>query len=166
MAFTPQWEEVQPQNRWQILRRQKRFALWALYSSIGSFMLGRSYRLAARLFAAVVFARREALRTDLDRVRLWNCRDDNGFPSVSERFWDRMAQSTVGIFDTCRVAKRMVWSYKRRRSLRSPDCWLLDREGREKAYDGDRRHHRRRRNCHAGCQRRVEAFPGRATSQR
>lgn len=41
MAFTPNWEEVQPQNRWTILWHQKRFALWALFASVGSMMLGQ-----------------------------------------------------------------------------------------------------------------------------
>lgn len=40
MAFQPDWESVQPQHKWQILVRQKRFAIWALFTSIGSVMFG------------------------------------------------------------------------------------------------------------------------------
>lgn len=35
------WTEIQPSKKWRILSKQKRFALWALYSSIGSMMLGK-----------------------------------------------------------------------------------------------------------------------------
>jgi hypothetical protein len=36
------WSEVQPHLKWQVLAKQKRFLAWALYSSIGSMMLGTS----------------------------------------------------------------------------------------------------------------------------
>ncbi|EXJ80113.1 hypothetical protein A1O1_08255 [Capronia coronata CBS 617.96] len=40
MAFTPDWTQTQPEHRWEILRCQSRFALWALFSSIGGMMTG------------------------------------------------------------------------------------------------------------------------------
>jgi hypothetical protein len=40
MAVQLSWNEVQHERKWHILLNQKRFALWALYSSIGSMMLG------------------------------------------------------------------------------------------------------------------------------
>jgi hypothetical protein len=43
MATVPvDWTEIQPQKKWSILRKQRRFALWALYTSIGSMMMGKS----------------------------------------------------------------------------------------------------------------------------
>jgi hypothetical protein len=36
------WSEIQPHLKWQVLAKQKRFLAWALYSSIGSMMLGTS----------------------------------------------------------------------------------------------------------------------------
>lgn len=43
MGDTPHdWTIVQPEKRWHILSRQKRFALWAVYASIGSMMMGTS----------------------------------------------------------------------------------------------------------------------------
>lgn len=35
------WGGVHHDKRWTILRTQKRFFLWALYTSIGSMMLGK-----------------------------------------------------------------------------------------------------------------------------
>jgi len=34
------YSQVRPENKWKILRAQWRFALWALYSSLGSVMMG------------------------------------------------------------------------------------------------------------------------------
>ncbi|KAF2094705.1 general substrate transporter [Rhizodiscina lignyota] len=55
MGFTPNWEEVQPQNKWRILLKQSRFALWALYSSVGSMMLGFDYGTAGTATAYPAF---------------------------------------------------------------------------------------------------------------
>jgi len=41
MRASIDWTEIQPSKKWLILSKQKRFALWALYSSIGSMMLGK-----------------------------------------------------------------------------------------------------------------------------
>lgn len=40
MGFQPSWNEVQPEHKWSILLKQKRFLLWAIYSSVGGMMLG------------------------------------------------------------------------------------------------------------------------------
>jgi hypothetical protein len=40
MAERLDYTEVHPENRWKILRAQWRFALWALYTSIGSINFG------------------------------------------------------------------------------------------------------------------------------
>ena len=34
------WTTVQPDKKWTILKSQKRIALWAVYISFGSMMLG------------------------------------------------------------------------------------------------------------------------------
>lgn len=34
------WTIVQPERKWQLLRRLPRFAFWAVYTSVGSMMLG------------------------------------------------------------------------------------------------------------------------------
>jgi MFS family permease len=38
------WRVVRPDLKWQILRRSWRFFLWAMYSSVGSMMLGMLYQ--------------------------------------------------------------------------------------------------------------------------
>jgi len=44
---TIDWTQVRSEDRWKILKFQKRFFLWALYTSIGSMMLGKfSYETA------------------------------------------------------------------------------------------------------------------------
>jgi len=40
MAERLDYSQVRPENKWKILRAQWRFALWTLYSSVGSIMLG------------------------------------------------------------------------------------------------------------------------------
>lgn len=34
------WTKIQPDKRWSVFRKQYRFFLWALYSSIGCMMMG------------------------------------------------------------------------------------------------------------------------------
>lgn len=46
------WNLVQPERKWQVLRQLRVFAAWAVYSSIGSMMLGKlSPRLPAFISA-------------------------------------------------------------------------------------------------------------------
>jgi hypothetical protein len=40
MAFKPDWANVHIEDKWKILRVQWRFALWALFTSIGGVMTG------------------------------------------------------------------------------------------------------------------------------
>jgi hypothetical protein len=40
MGFQPNWNEVQPEHKWSILLKQKRFLLWAIYTSVGGMMIG------------------------------------------------------------------------------------------------------------------------------
>jgi hypothetical protein len=40
MADRLDYSQVRPENKWKILRAQWRFALWALYSSLGSVLFG------------------------------------------------------------------------------------------------------------------------------
>lgn len=41
MATQPHdWTQVQLEKKWSILSVQKKFALWAIYSSIGCMMMG------------------------------------------------------------------------------------------------------------------------------
>src|SRR2546423_1246215 len=47
------YAEVRPENKWKILRDQWRFALWALYSSIGSMMLGFDFVVGGQILAMV-----------------------------------------------------------------------------------------------------------------
>jgi hypothetical protein len=40
MTFYPDWNCVHPEHKWKILRKQKGFTFWALYSSVGGVMFG------------------------------------------------------------------------------------------------------------------------------
>ena len=64
------WSEVQPHLKWQVLAKQKRFLAWALYSSIGSMMLGTSLNPQSNYS-----------RSDAPRFRLWCRRDLHCVPS-------------------------------------------------------------------------------------
>jgi len=64
------WSEVQPHLKWQVLAKQKRFLAWALYSSIGSMMLGTSLNPQSNY-----------PRSDAPRFRLWCRRDLHCVPS-------------------------------------------------------------------------------------
>ncbi len=64
------WSEIQPHLKWQVLAKQKRFLAWALYSSIGSMMLGTSLNLQSNY-----------LTSDAPRLRLWCRRDLYCIPS-------------------------------------------------------------------------------------
>ncbi|KAJ9136628.1 General substrate transporter [Pleurostoma richardsiae] len=58
MATVPvDWTEIQPEKKWSILRKQRRFALWALYTSIGSMMMGFDFSLAGTATAFPAFQR-------------------------------------------------------------------------------------------------------------
>jgi hypothetical protein len=41
MTFYPDWNCVHPEHKWKILRKQKGFIFWALYSSVGGVMYGK-----------------------------------------------------------------------------------------------------------------------------
>ncbi|PMD13435.1 general substrate transporter [Hyaloscypha hepaticicola] len=49
------WSEIQPHLKWQVLAKQKRFLAWALYSSIGSMMLGFDFGIAGTCTAFPAF---------------------------------------------------------------------------------------------------------------
>ncbi|KAL3457036.1 general substrate transporter [Aspergillus heterothallicus] len=49
------WRVVRPDLKWQILRRQWRFMLWALYTSIGSMMMGYDFGVAGTCTAIPAF---------------------------------------------------------------------------------------------------------------
>ncbi|KAF2185845.1 general substrate transporter [Zopfia rhizophila CBS 207.26] len=55
MAIQMDWTELHPEYKWKILLKQKRFALWALYSSIGSMMLGFDFGVAGTATAFPAF---------------------------------------------------------------------------------------------------------------
>lgn len=56
MAEKLDYSQVRPENKWKILRAQWRFALWALYSSIGSTMLGFDLTAGLQMLAIVTIA--------------------------------------------------------------------------------------------------------------
>jgi len=47
------YSEVRTENKWKILRAQWRFALWAIYSSLGSVMLGFDFVVGGQVLAMV-----------------------------------------------------------------------------------------------------------------
>ncbi|PMD60991.1 general substrate transporter [Hyaloscypha bicolor E] len=49
------WTKVQPHLKWKVLAKQKRFLMWALYSSIGSMMLGFDFGVAGTCTAFPAF---------------------------------------------------------------------------------------------------------------
>lgn len=55
MATQLNWNELQHERKWEMLLKQKRFALWALYSSIGSMMLGFDFGVAGTATAFPAF---------------------------------------------------------------------------------------------------------------
>lgn len=40
MSADHDWTIIQPQKKWLILTKQKRFAIWAIYTSVGCMMMG------------------------------------------------------------------------------------------------------------------------------
>jgi|SRR5271155_2088746 len=56
MAERLDYSQVRPENKWKILRAQWRFALWALYSSVGSLMLGFDMSAGFQMLAIVTIA--------------------------------------------------------------------------------------------------------------
>lgn len=57
MGFQPNWNEVQPEHKWNILLKQKRFLLWAIYTSVGGMMLGYDFGVAGTATAMPAFQR-------------------------------------------------------------------------------------------------------------
>ncbi|KAL2106793.1 hypothetical protein VUR80DRAFT_6210 [Thermomyces stellatus] len=49
------WTKIQPDKRWSVFRKQYRFFLWALYSSIGCMMMGFDFGVAGTLTAFPAF---------------------------------------------------------------------------------------------------------------
>lgn len=41
MPVQIEWEKIQPKLKWTILNQQRGFAAWAIFTSIGSMMLGK-----------------------------------------------------------------------------------------------------------------------------
>lgn len=56
-ASTHDWTVVQPEKRWFVLSKQKRFAMWAFYASLGSMTMGMliSWRKRVALTLAIGF---------------------------------------------------------------------------------------------------------------
>ncbi|OCL04121.1 general substrate transporter [Glonium stellatum] len=57
MGFQPNWNEVQPEHKWGVLSKQKRFLLWAVYTSVGGMMLGYDFGVAGTATAMSAFQR-------------------------------------------------------------------------------------------------------------
>lgn len=55
MAFHPDWDGLHPEHKWKILRKQKGFTCWALYSSVGGVMYGFDFGLAGTATAFPAF---------------------------------------------------------------------------------------------------------------
>ncbi|KIW64068.1 hypothetical protein, variant [Phialophora macrospora] len=55
MTFVPDWTQTRPQDRWQIMRLQSRFALWALFTSIGGMMTGFDWGVTGNAAALPAF---------------------------------------------------------------------------------------------------------------
>ncbi|KAH8888058.1 general substrate transporter [Thozetella sp. PMI_491] len=55
MASAHDWTRVQPEKKWLILSKLKRFSLWALYTSVGSMMLGFDFGIAGTATAMPAF---------------------------------------------------------------------------------------------------------------
>ncbi|KAK5552873.1 hypothetical protein LTR46_008948 [Exophiala xenobiotica] len=55
MGVQIEWEKIQPNLKWTILSQQKGFAAWAIFTSIGSMMLGFDFGLAGTLTAFAPF---------------------------------------------------------------------------------------------------------------
>jgi hypothetical protein len=108
MAETLDYSEVHPENRWKILRAQWRFALWALYSSLGSVMLGFDMNGGLQMLAMV----RDALTL-------------LSVGSIPKTIWYSLLYCTRRIFHPIEVAEWMEWGclWRRRRWL--PCCHFL-----------------------------------------
>jgi hypothetical protein len=58
MGVQIEWEKIQPKLKWTILSQQKGFAAWAIFTSIGSMMLGKKRKSFFLLHHVVLTIRR------------------------------------------------------------------------------------------------------------
>ena len=85
MTIQLNWDQIQPQHKWTILKKQKRFAFWALFGSLGGVMFGEAAWLRRSIAAN---GRTELTSSRIRQCHLWHC---NSHGRLSEGVWSSMA---------------------------------------------------------------------------
>jgi hypothetical protein len=117
------WTKVQPHLKWKVLAKQKRFLMWALYSSIGSMMLGR-YSILDR----------EDL-SNSHRFRFRRRRDLHSFSRIPKTIWRSISFAGIWLPHSRSLAIRLGGSLLRWQHCRRDLSQLHARYYRAKTYN-------------------------------
>lgn len=144
---------MHPEHKWKILRKQKGFIFWALYSSVGGVMYGNKnshYQNNPKTTQNLTWR----------RVRLWTRRYCHSIPSIPEAIRPAIYKPAIRLPGACELSVWVGWCINGRAGCGCDGWWTDTGDDRTQTLPcfwiscyGCRR-------CDATSQPRVEIIPG------